>query len=313
MQVGGTPLKSSTEEQESPFRANACAGRVVLVTGGGSGIGFGIARQLGLHGAKVCVVGRREPFLQDAVKILGEEGIEAMYCRADVREYESVSAAIDATVAKFGFLDTIVNSAAGNFLSTAEGLNTKGFKTVLDIDTVGVFNVCQAAFPHLKESGRGVILNITATLQLTATWYQTHACAAKAAIDSLTRQFSLEWGDYHIRVNGIAPGPIADTPGMLKLSGGSTSGEAEKRFAHTVPMGRLGTKFDIGMAGNNCCHFVSPCSFSPSTTPTTPPTQHGSHFPLLVCRYVHQRSHPGRRWGGVPPPRCGATHAATGS
>jgi peroxisomal 2,4-dienoyl-CoA reductase len=250
---GGAPLESSSDAQESPFRENACTGRVVLVTGGGSGIGFGIALQLGLHGAKVCIVGRRETFLQEAVKIMEAAGIKAMYCSADVREYDSVSAAVDAAVAKWGHLDTIVNSAAGNFLSTAEGLNTKGFKTVIEIDTVGVFNVCQAAFPHLKESGRGVIINITATLQLTATWYQTHACAAKAAIDSLTRQFALEWGDYRIRVNGIAPGPIADTPGMLKLSGGQSGAEAENRFAHTVPMGRLGTKFDIGMAAVFLC------------------------------------------------------------
>lgn len=118
-------------------------------------------------------------------------------------------------VTKWGYLDTVVNCAAGNFLSTAEGLNSKGFRTVMEIDTFGVFNICSASFQQLEASGRGVIINISATLHYAATWYQTHACAAKAAIDSITRQLALEWGDYRIRVCGIAPGPIADTPGVV--------------------------------------------------------------------------------------------------
>jgi peroxisomal 2,4-dienoyl-CoA reductase len=249
----GTPPSTSSDQQVSPFSATALVGRIALVTGGGSGIGFGIATQLGIHGAKVCIMGRREAFLDEAVANLQALGVEAMRCAGDVRNHDDCNRAVESVVSEWGHLDTIINSAAGNFLSTAEGLNAKGFRTVMDIDTFGVFNTCSAAFEQLKLSERGVIINISATLHYAATWYQTHACAAKAAIDSLTRQLALEWGDYRIRVCGIAPGPIADTPGMLKLSGGKTGAEAEARFASTVPMGRLGTKFDIGMAAVFLC------------------------------------------------------------
>ena len=105
-----------------------------------------------------------------------------------------------------------------------------------------------AAFGPLRESGRGCVVNITATLHYTATWWQSAACAAKSAIDSLTRSLALEWGAYNIRVNGIAPGPIADTPGMTKLSGGQSADELDRAMRRAVPLGRPGTKDEIGNA-----------------------------------------------------------------
>jgi 2,4-dienoyl-CoA reductase [(3E)-enoyl-CoA-producing], peroxisomal len=114
--------------------------------------------------------------------------------------------------------------AAGNFLANAHELSLKGFKTVLDIDTVGVFNMSTAAYPALAAAAAAtaaaptsVIINISMTLHYGATHFQVHSSAAKAAIDSLTRSFALEWGPKRIRVLGLAPGPIADTPGMAKL------------------------------------------------------------------------------------------------
>lgn len=110
----------------------------------------------------------------------------------------------------------------------AEDLSLKGFRTVLEIDTIGVFNMCKAAFsalasesPTNRETGCSVV-NISTTFHYGATWYQTHACAAKAAVDSITRQLALEWGQHNIRVNGVAPGPIQDTTGFDKLNGGAT-------------------------------------------------------------------------------------------
>jgi peroxisomal 2,4-dienoyl-CoA reductase len=103
--------------------------------------------------------------------------------------------------------------------------------------------MCQAAFPHLKKSGDSLIINVSATLHYGATWYQSHASAAKAAIDSLTRSFALEWGEYGIRVNSLAPGPIADTAGMTKLSGGRALPEKPK----DIPIRRFGQTWDIAM------------------------------------------------------------------
>ncbi|CAN0353638.1 unnamed protein product, partial [Ectocarpus sp. 8 AP-2014] len=167
------------------------------------------AAPVGLHGASVVIMGRREKFLSEAVDQLRADGVAASFFTGDVRwAPESAEASVAFTVKTYGRMDTLVNGAAGNFLANAHELKLKGFKTVMEIDTVGVFNMSSAAFPALRESGAGAIINITMTLHYGATWFQAHASAAKAAIDSLTRHVSLamEWGSYGIRVNGIAPG-----------------------------------------------------------------------------------------------------------
>jgi len=107
--------------------------------------------------------------------------------------------------------------------------------------------MCHAAYPALKKS-KGSIINISATLQYGATWWQCHASAAKSAVDSLTRSLALEWGSDGIRVNGIAPGPIADTPGTTKLAPGLTSDDVDDMLKEGIPLQRMGTGFDIAMA-----------------------------------------------------------------
>lgn len=146
-------------------------------------------------------------------------------------------------------MNVIINNAAGNFLAPAEDLKPKGFQTVMEIDALGVFTMCHAAFPHLKKAGDAVIINTSATLHHGATWFQVHASAAKAAIDSLTRTLALEWGEFGIKVVGIAPGPIADTAGLTKLGGDI----AQEAIAQYVPLGRLGTKWDIAMTAVFIC------------------------------------------------------------
>ena len=241
----------------SPFRANVLSGRVALITGGGSGIGFTIAQQLLAHGAKgVVIMGRRAHVLADACKRLdpsGGGGARAAYCAGDVRSAEDTARAVKTAVDTYGHLDTLVNSAAGNFLAAAEHIKPKGFRTVLEIDAIGVFNACSAAFAALKASGRGSVLNISATLHYAAAWYQAHAAAAKAAIDATTRSLALEWGTYNIRVNGIAPGPIADTAGLTKLSAGVDQAILQRQMARAVPLGRMGTRFEIAMAAVWLC------------------------------------------------------------
>jgi len=230
----------------SYFREDALAGRVALVTGGGSGIGFEVARQFGLHGsAGVVLVGRRPEFLQQASALLAGEGIKVATAAGDVRKPEDCETAVKVAVETFGGLDILVNAAAGNFLAAAEEISSKGFKTVMDIDTLGTFNMCRSAFEPLKSSRfGGVVVSITATLHYTSTWYQAAPVAAKAAIDALTRTLALEWGEYGVRCNCVAPGPIADTPGMEKLSGG----KMDKVDLSHIPAKRAGTKAEIAAA-----------------------------------------------------------------
>lgn len=227
-------------------------GKTALVTGGGSGIGFGISTELGKHGAAIAIMGRRKTVVEEATAALQAQGIRAIGIEGDVRKIEDAARVVEVTVKQFGRLDILVNGAAGNFLCAAEDLSPNGFRTVLDIDSVGTFTMCNAALQYLKKGGpgkspseAGVILNISATLHYTAGWYQIHVSAAKAAVDSITRSLALEWGtDYDIRVNSIAPGPIADTPGMEKLAPEEI--ENDPRFKQ--PLYRMGEKWDIAMA-----------------------------------------------------------------
>jgi len=122
----------------------------------------------------------------------------------------------------------------------------------MDIDAVGTFNISRAAHPMLKAAQGSCVINISATLHYGATWYQTHACAAKAAVDALTRSLALEWGAHGIRVCGIAPGPIAGTAGMAKLAPGGN--DVLQSVVREIPLGRRGTKQDIAYA---CVFLVS--------------------------------------------------------
>lgn len=243
---------------QSPFHASTLASKVAIVTGGGSGIGLEITKQLGLHGASVVISGRRDHVLQAACDALSPH-MTISYVTGDVRKYEDCQRMVEEALRRHGRLDIVVNCAAGNFLALAEQLSSNGFKTVLDIDTLGTFNVCRASVEALKErkATGASIVNISATLHYGATWYQAHASAAKAAIDSLTRTLALEWGAHGIRVNGIAPGPIQGTAGLKKLAGvdGSTSGvpatpgkTLEDQIKDKIPIGRAGTAWDIAMA-----------------------------------------------------------------
>ncbi|XP_057795206.1 peroxisomal 2,4-dienoyl-CoA reductase [(3E)-enoyl-CoA-producing]-like [Salvia miltiorrhiza] len=235
-------------KMESPFKGDAVKGKVALLTGGGSGIGLEIATQFGKHGASVAIMGRRKNVIDGAVSALRSLGITAVGFAGDVRKQEDARRAVEETVRHFGKLDILVNAAAGNFLVSAEDLSPNGFKTVMDIDSVGTFTMCHEAFPYIKKGGAGrgssggLIINISVTFHYTASWYQVHASAAKAAVDAVTRSLALEWGAEHdIRVNGIAPGPIADTTGLSKLV-------PQAIDAKVMPLYKVGTKWDIAMA-----------------------------------------------------------------
>ena len=233
---------------EKIFVENVLAGRVALVTGGGTGITGGVARALAEAGARVALVSRRMEHLEPAAEKIREGGGEAFAVAADVRNMEEVEKAVAATLEKFGKLDIVVNGAAGNFLCPAEELSPNGFGTVVDIDLKGTFNVCRAAFAQLKEH-RGQILNISATLHYLGTPMQLHVSAAKAGVDALTRNLAVEWGRYGIRVNAIAPGPIEDTEGMQRL----VPEPVRERLRKNVPLGRFGRIADIERAAVFIC------------------------------------------------------------
>jgi peroxisomal 2,4-dienoyl-CoA reductase len=227
------------------FRDGALAGHVALITGGGTGICRGIAAAYARLGADVAIVSRKRDVLDAAARELSAQtGREVLAIAADVRKPDDVAAAVDATVSRFGKLDTLVNGAAGNFLAPAAALSPNAFRTVVEIDLCGTFNVARAAFEALQRAGDAFILNISATLHYHGTPLQVHASAAKAGVDAVTRNLAVEWGRFGVRVCGIAPGPIADTEGMKRLA----PGDVTAKMAAAIPAGRFGAIDEIAAA-----------------------------------------------------------------
>ncbi|MCD9185797.1 MAG: SDR family oxidoreductase [Pyrinomonadaceae bacterium] len=222
------------------FADNILQGKVAFVTGGATGITGGVARAFAEAGAKVAITSRKEENLIAQKQFIEENGGECFAVVADVRDYAAVENAIAKTVEHFGKIDIVVNGAAGNFLVKPEELSANGFGTVVDIDTKGTFNVCRAAFEELKKT-QGQILNISATLHYLATPMQIHVSAAKAGVDAITRNLSVEWGRHGIRVNGIAPGPIEDTEGMKRL----LPEPLKDKLKNKIPLRRMGQIKDI--------------------------------------------------------------------
>lgn len=262
----------TTSPLQSPFRSDVLSGKIALVTGGGSGICFEVTRQLLAHGASGAMIcGRRQDFLKRSAEILQKEtGKLCKYKVCDVRDPMACQEAVRYTMEQFGRLDILVNGAAGNFLAEARALTPKGFATVMSIDALGTFNMCSAAFaalakPKVQQKASNhdpVIINISATLQCPATHWQAHASAAKAAVDSLTRSLALEWGEYKIRVVGIAPGPIKDTPGTTKLAPGMSADDVDGMIGQGIPLGRMGEAVEIGHAAV----FLSTSKYTTGTT-----------------------------------------------
>src|SRR6476646_1100247 len=230
------------------FNSDILHGKVAFVTGGGTGITGGIARAFAEHGAKLAITSRKKENLIAKKQFIEENGGECLALPADVRDFDAVSAAVAKTVEHYGRIDIVIKGAAGNFLCAAGKLSANGFGTVVDIDTKGTFNVCRAAFEALRES-KGQILNISATLHYLATPYQIHVSAAKAGVDAITRNLSVEWGRHGIRVNGIAPGPIEDTEGMKRL----VPPKVKDKIARKIPIGRFGQIEDIENAALFLC------------------------------------------------------------
>ncbi len=221
----------------------------VVVVGGTSGINLGVAEVFAKSGACVAVASRSQEKVDAAVEKLKAYGAEAMGFSADVRDVEAVKAGLKIVHDAFDDFDVLVSGAAGNFPATALGMSPRGFKAVVEIDLLGTFHVLQSAYPFLKKPGASVI-NISAPQAFIPMEAQSHACAAKAGVDMITRTLALEWGPDGIRINSVVPGPIDGTEGMKRFAPTEAIRQA---IINTVPLRRLGTPEDIG----NACLFLS--------------------------------------------------------
>lgn len=226
------------------FSPDLLEGKIAVVSGASSGINLGIARRLAQAGAKVAIFSRSEERIAAAARTLDRPESDLLARAADVRDYAAVESVFEEVVRRFGAVDIVVSGAAGNFHAPAASLSANGFKTVIDIDLIGNFNVLRASFPHLRKPGASLI-SISAPGASVPGMFQVHANAAKAGINMTVKCLAMEWGPAGIRVNAISPGPIADTPGMDKL--GADAGY-EQAMKARLPLRDYGSLDDIGDA-----------------------------------------------------------------
>ena len=240
----------------SVFRPDLLKGQVVLITGGATGIGFGVAEVLVSLGAHAVLASRKPDRLSAAVERLGNA---ASAEQLDVRDAEAVKAVVGRVAATHGRIDLLVNNAAGNFYAPSESLSPNAWRSVVEIDLFGTFFCSQAVAPIMRAAGGGRIVNISMTLHYRGWPQMAHATAAKAGVDALTRTLAVEWAPAKIRVNAIAPGPIP-TEGVRKAfaqpSGGpSVDMVMDEHARRHIPLGRWGAPADIG---NMVAYLASP-------------------------------------------------------
>lgn len=226
---------------QNAFKDKVLAGKVAFVAGASSGINLGIAQHFARAGASVAILSRSHEKITAAAKTITDEGFPAIGIAADVRDFASVDGALKAAHDRFGKIDIVLSGAAGNFVAPALGMSSNGFKTVVDIDLIGTFNVLRASFQYLNRPGASLI-SITAPQAVNPSMFQAHVCAAKAGINMLTKCLAMEWGPAGVRVNAISPGPIAETEGMVRLA---PTPEMEAAVKKRLALRDYGTKTDI--------------------------------------------------------------------
>ncbi len=227
-------------DYRSPLRSDANAGRVALVTGGGTGLGRATALELARSGAGVVLVGRRVEVLERTRREIEEAGAAALVAPADVRQPEDVERVVDAAIDRFGHVDVLVNNAGGQFTAPAEEISDKGWRAVHRLSVDAVWSMTRTVATRSMIPRRdGLVVFIGFSPRRGIPGY-AHATAARAATANLASGLALEWSRYGIRSVCVAPGSIR-TEGLDNYEPDDVAA-----WERSVPLGRLGTPEEIG-------------------------------------------------------------------
>ncbi|WP_129661626.1 SDR family oxidoreductase [Rothia uropygialis] len=255
----------SPEAPQSPFRPDVLSGQSILVTGGGSGLGKGVARHFAVHGATVHIWGRRENVLRETAHEIEESarvaGGAVHYQVVDVRDSEAVDAALGRIWEQHGPLTGAMNNAAGNFIAQTKDLSPRGFQAITDTVMKGSYNVTHSVGRRWIEQGLpGNILSTLVSWVYTGSAYVVPSAMAKSAVHAMTMSLAVEWAKYGIRLNAIAPGPIPTEFTSVVLSS-NKDGQGAMTDLESVPARRAGTVEEMGNLGifllSGACDYIT--------------------------------------------------------
>ena len=217
-------------------------GKAALVTGGNGGIGLGMAKGLAQAGAAIAIAGRDEKKNAQAVKELKASGVQVISLSVDVRKESSCKSMVNQAADKLGRLDILVNNAGMNIRKPPQDLSLEDWNTVMETNLTSAFLCSQAAYPHLKKSGHGKIINIGSMMSIFGAAYLAPYAASKGGIVQLTKALAAAWAKDNIQVNAILPGWI-DTA-LTQRARKELTGLDERVLSRT-PAGRWGEPADL--------------------------------------------------------------------
>ncbi|MBC5839835.1 MAG: SDR family oxidoreductase [Flavobacteriaceae bacterium] len=237
------------------LRDDALEGKVIVVTGGGSGLGKAMTKYFLELGAKVAITSRDlEKLKNTAAELEAETGGTCLPLQCDVRHYEEVENMLQGVLKAFGHVDVLLNNAAGNFISPTERLSANAFDTVIDIVLKGTKNCTLAFGKHWIDTKQtsSTVLNIVTTYAWTGSAYVVPSATAKAGVLAMTRSLAVEWAKYGIRTNAIAPGPFPTKGAWDRLLPGDLAEKFD--MAKKVPLQRVGDHQELA---NLAAYLVS--------------------------------------------------------
>ncbi|MBP1999078.1 NAD(P)-dependent dehydrogenase (short-subunit alcohol dehydrogenase family) [Paenibacillus shirakamiensis] len=234
-----------------PFNNELLKDKVILITGGGTGLGRAMGEHFLALGASLAIAGRRTEVLQDTCEAFIANGYNKVFYKGcDVRDPAQVEALVTAAEDHFGRIDILINNAAGNFISPTERLSPRAVDSVLNIVLHGTFYTTLEVGKRWIEQGRGgTMLNVVTTYASTGSGFVAPSAAAKAGVLSLTRSLAVEWAKYGIRQVAVAPGPFPTEGAWSRLS---PTPELEEQMVNRVPLGRVGSPEELA----NLCAFL---------------------------------------------------------
>merc|ERR1712242_198188 len=263
--------------------------RIVFITGGGTGLGKGMATKFSELGAQVAIAARRLPVLETTAQEISEiTGNRVLPIQCDIRDPAAVKGAVDACVKELGLPHVVVHNAAGNFISPTERLSPNAFKTIIDIVLNGTVYLTLDVGKRLIEAQKGAaFLAITTHYTNEGSGFVCPSACAKSGVETMMKSLGVEWGRYGIRMNCIAPGPIETEGAFGRLD---PTGEAGKTMMDQISVGRIGEIEEIA----NLATFL--CSDFGSWISAETVHLDGGEFRSLAGEFNKLREVPKEQW-----------------